>query len=312
MLNAECVLTRREQLSVTTPSTGVRKALGRGLESLLPSARPVAPPPTSHLQGQSVRDVPVTEIDPNPYQTRANINDQALNELAASILVNGIVQPIVVRPMNGRYQLIAGERRWRASQKIGKEFIPAVIKQVSNEQAMEMTIVENLQREGLNPMEEARAFDRLSREFNLTQEQMSQKTAKDRASIANLLRLLRLPEAIQHAIEKGDLTAGHAKVLLMLDSPEAILAAAQKIRAASLSVRQTEEMIHRLLAPQDGVSQEPKAKRAVDPNVRAVEEELQRALGVRVMIQDNKGKGKIVIEYASLEDFDRVVETLSK
>ena len=299
-------------LSAPTTTAGPRKALGRGLESLLPSTRPVEPPPTTHLHGQSIRDLPVTEIDPNPYQTRANIDDQALNELAASILVNGIVQPIVVRPMNGRYQLIAGERRWRASQKIGREFVPAVIKQVSNEQAMEMTIVENLQREGLNPMEEARAFDRLSREFNLTQEQMSQKTGKDRASIANLLRLLRLPEAIQQAIEKGELTAGHAKVLLMLDSPEAILAAAQKIRAASLSVRQTEELIHRLLAPHDGAAEEPKAKRAVDPNVRAAEEELQRALGVRVTIRDNKGKGKIVIEYASLEDFDRVVETLSK
>ena len=293
-------------------ASGPRKALGRGLESLLPSAKHVEPPPTAHLQGQSVRDLPVTEIDPNPYQTRAHIDDQALNELAASILVNGIVQPIVVRPMNGRYQLIAGERRWRASQKIGREFVPAVIKQVSNEQAMEMTIVENLQREGLNPIEEARAFERLAREFNLTQEQMSQKTGKDRASIANLIRLLRLPEAIQQSIEKGDLTAGHAKALLMLDSPEAILSAAHKVRAASLSVRQTEELVHRMLAPQDGTAQDPKPKRAVDPNVRAAEEELQRALGVRVTIRDNKGKGKIVIEYASLEDFDRVVETLSK
>ena len=293
-------------------ASGPRKALGRGLESLLPSAKHVEPPPTAQLQGQSVRDLPVTEIDPNPYQTRAHIDDQALNELAASILVNGIVQPIVVRPMNGRYQLIAGERRWRASQKIGREFVPAVIKQASNEQAMEMTIVENLQREGLNPMEEARAFDRLAREFNLTQEQMSQKTGKDRASIANLIRLLRLPEAIQQSIEKGELTAGHAKTLLMLDSPEAILSAAQRIRAASLSVRQTEELIHRMLAPENSTVQDPKPKRAVDPNVRAAEEEMQRALGVRVTIRDNKGKGKIVIEYASLEDFDRVVETLSK
>jgi len=293
-------------------ASGPRKALGRGLESLLPSTKHVEVPPTTHLHGQSVRDLPVTEIDPNPYQTRAHIDDQALNELAASILVNGIVQPIVVRPMNGRYQLIAGERRWRASQKIGREFVPAVIKQVSNEQAMEMTIVENLQREGLNPMEEARAFDRLSREFNLTQEQMSQKTGKDRASIANLIRLLRLPEAIQQSIEKGELTAGHAKALLMLDSPEAILSAAQKIRAVSLSVRQTEELVHRMLAPEGSTAQDPKPKRAVDPNVRAAEQELQRALGVRVTIRDSKGKGKIVIEYASLEDFDRVVETLSK
>lgn len=293
-------------------NSGPRKALGRGLESLLPSSRPAELPQVNHLQGQSVRDLPVTEIDSNPYQTRTNFDEQALNELAASILVNGVVQPIVVRPANGRYQLIAGERRWRASQKLGREFVPAVIKQVSNEQAMEMTIVENLQREGLNPMEEARAFDRLSREFSLTQEQMSQRTGKDRASIANLIRLLRLPDGIQQSIEKGELTVGHGKTLLMLDTPDAMLSAAHKIRQLSLSVRQTEEMIHRLLAPAEEKETEQKSKRATDPNVRAAEEELQRALGTRVTIRDNKGRGKIVIEYATLEDFDRVVETLSK
>jgi ParB family chromosome partitioning protein len=299
-------------MTIATPA-GPRKALGRGLESLLPSTRPAETSPTTVLHGQAVRDLPISEIDPNPYQTRTTFDEQALNELAASILVNGIVQPIVVRPNNGRYQLIAGERRWRASQKLGREIIPAVIKQVSNEQAMEMTIVENLQREGLNPMEEARAFDRLSSEFNLTQEQMSQRTGRERASIANLLRMLRLPETVQQAVEKGELSAGHAKVLLMLDAPDAILSAVQKIRAASLSVRQTEELIHRMLAPQDGsAQQDAKPKRPVDPNVRAAEEEMQRALGVRVTIRDNKGKGKITIEYASLEDFDRVVETLSR
>jgi ParB family chromosome partitioning protein len=265
----------------TTTTSGPRKALGRGLESLLPSTRPAEPVVPIVLSGQSVRDLPVSEIDPNPYQTRTHFDEQALNELAASILVNGIVQPIVV--------------------------------QVSNEQAMEMTIVENLQREGLNPMEEARAFDRLSREFNLTQEQMSQRTGRERTSIANLLRLLRLPEQVQQSLEKGDLTAGHAKVLLMLETPEAILSTAQKIRASSLSVRQTEELVHRLLAPQDGQnSSDAKPKPAVDPNVRAAQEEMQRALGVRVTIRDNKGKGKIVIEYASLEDFDRVVEALQR
>jgi ParB family chromosome partitioning protein len=261
---------------------------------------------------QTIRDLPVSEIDPNPYQTRTHFDDQALNELAASILVNGIVQPIVVRPYNGRFQLIAGERRWRASQKIGREFIPAVIKQVSNEQAMEMTIVENLQREDLNPMEEARAFERLSREFNLTQEQMSQRTGRDRASIANLIRLLRLPESVQTSVEKGELTAGHAKALLMLEGDATILSAVQKIRAASLSVRQTEELVHRMLAPQDQRAAEAPEQRAIDPNVRAAEEELQRALGMRVTIRDKRGKGKIVIEYASLEDFDRVVEALSR
>jgi ParB family chromosome partitioning protein len=296
-----------------TANAGPRKALGRGLESLLPSSRPSEPVGPTGLAGQAVRDLSVSEIDPNPYQTRTHFDEQSLNELAASILVNGVLQPIVVRPLNGRYQLIAGERRWRASQKVGKEFIPAVIKQVSNQQAMEITIVENLQREGLNPIEEARAFDRLSREFNLTQEQMSQKTGRERATISNIVRLLRLPESVQHSIESGDLTAGHAKALLQLEGDEAILSAAQKIRASSLSVRQTEELVHRLLLPQESQSaNDAETKRVVDPNVRAAEEEMQRALGVRVTIRDKKGKGKIVIEYASLEDFDRVVETLSK
>src|SRR5690348_12086603 len=165
-------------MTIATTQSGPRKALGRGLESLLPSSRPAETTISTALPPNAVRDLPITEIDPNPYQTRTNFDDQALNELAASILTNGIVQPIVVRPINGRYQLIAGERRWRASQKLNREFIPAVVKQVSNEQAMEMTIVENLQREGLNPIEEARAFERLAREFNLTQEQMSQRTGQ--------------------------------------------------------------------------------------------------------------------------------------
>ena len=298
-------------MTIPVTQSGPRKALGRGLESLLPT-RPAETTISAALPPNAVRDLPISEIDPNPYQTRTNFADQALSELAASIQANGIVQPIVVRPVNGRFQLIAGERRWRASQKLGREFVPAIIKQVSNEQAMEMTIVENLQREGLNPIEEARAFERLAREFNLTQEQMSQRTGRERASIANLLRLLRLPEAVQQAVEKAELTAGHAKALLALDTPEAITSAAQKVRQLALSVRQTEEMVHRLLAPADEKHSEAKPKREVDPNVRAAAEELQRALGVRVTIRDNKGKGKIVIEYASLEDFDRVVETLSK
>ena len=298
-------------MTTTIAPPGSRKALGRGLESLLPATRPAEPTGPSNQHSQTIRDLPVSEIDPNPYQTRTTFDEQALNELAASILVNGIVQPIVVRPANGRYQLIAGERRWRASKKIAREYIPAVIKQVSNEQAMEMTIVENLQREGLNPMEEARAFDRLSREFNLTQEQMSQRTGRERASISNLVRLLRLPESVQESIEKGEFSAGHAKALLMLEG-EQVIEAAHRIRSASLSVRQTEELVHRMLAPQDASSEQAQSKRAVDPNVRAAEEELQRALGVRVTIRDNKGKGKIVIEYASLEDFDRVVETLGR
>jgi len=255
-----------------------------------------------------VRDIPVTEIDPNPYQTRANFDDHALNELAASILVNGIVQPIVVRPMNGRYQLIAGERRWRASQKIGRESVPAVVREVSDQQAMEMTIVENLQREDLNPMEQAKAFDRLSREFGLTQEQMAQRTGKDRASIANFLRLLKLPTDVQMEIDGCNLTFGHAKVLMALEAAESISKAAKQVITQALSVRKTEELVYNLLHP---VEKAKKPEKAQDPNVREAARLLQQSLGVRVEIDDHKGKGKIVLKYASLEDFDRIVEMLS-
>lgn len=290
----------------TTTTNGPRRALGRGLESLLPS-RPAEPVVNQAVQ--LVRDLPVSEIDANPYQTRRHFDETAIAELAESIRANGVMQPIVVRPVNGRYQLIAGERRWRASQKAGREWIPAVIKQVSNQQALEMTIIENLQREDLNPMEQARAFERLGQDFNLTQEQMSQRTGKERATIANFLRLLKLPQGVQDLIERNEISLGHAKVLLMLDTPEAQWKTVEQVRSQSLSVRQTEQLVHRLLHPQDAPEREPKDVRA-DPNVRAAEEGLQRALGVRVTIRDKQGKGKIVIEYASLEDFDRILESL--
>lgn len=296
-------------MTTTTTTTGPRRALGRGLESLLPS-RPAEP--VINQAVQPVRDLPVSEIDPNPYQTRHHFDEHAIAELAESIRANGVLQPIVVRPVNGRYQLIAGERRWRASQQAGREWIPAVIKQVSNQQALEMTIIENLQREDLNPMEQARAFERLGQDFNLTQEQISQRTGKERTSIANFLRLLKLPQGVQELVECNELSLGHAKVLLMLDTPEAQWKVVEQVRSQSLSVRQTELLIQRLLHPHDAPEREAKDKRATDPNVRAAEEELQRALGVRVTIRDKQGRGKIVIEYASLEDFDRIVESLGE
>src|SRR6478735_5810781 len=184
-----------------------RKALGRGLDSLLPS-RPTATPiamPTAQAGGS--QEVLIDSIDANPYQTRRRINETALEELAESIRASGVVQPVVLRPgPNGRFQLVAGERRWHASKRAGKTTIPAVIRQISNEQAMEITIIENLQREDLNPIEQARAFERLSREFNMTQEQIASRTGKDRASIANFIRLLKLPEDVQNALEAGALS----------------------------------------------------------------------------------------------------------
>ncbi len=297
---------------MTTTMTDKRKVLGRGLDSLLPAARATATPaPATPIQptGDLVRELPIDQIDRNPYQTRTQWDETALNELAASIKVSGVLQPVTVRPHGDRFQLITGERRWRASQIAGKTKVPAIVRQVSNEQAMEMTIIENLQREDLNPMEQARAYERLAREFSLTQEQMAQRTGKDRSSVANFMRLLKLPPEVQAMIEGNKISFGHAKAMMPLDSPEAIARLAQRVSALSMSVRQTEGAVANLLNPPEKKQAE---ERQVDPNVREVEREMERSLGVRVQIADRNGRGKIVIEYKSLEDFDRVVEVLQR
>jgi ParB family chromosome partitioning protein len=301
------------------PTHDKRKALGRGLATLLPAARgiqpsttapsiPGHPAPSLPPAADAVRDIPVELIDRNPYQTRTHFDETALNELAQSIQVSGVVQPITVRLLDDRYQLITGERRWLASQRAGKTTVPAIVRQVSNEQAMEITIVENLQREDLNPVEQARAYERLSREFGLTQEQMAQRTGKDRSSVSNFLRLLKLPAEVLTLVESAKLSFGHAKALMTLDSQEAMLRLAQRAEQLSMSVRQLESAAYQLMHPAPAAA---KPERVLDPNVREAEQQLQRSLGLRVQIQDNKGKGKIVLEYKSLEDFDRVLEMLS-
>lgn len=289
-----------------------RRALGKGLESLLPTAPPPVQQNAPSAAEGTPREIPLSEIDRNPYQTRTRFDEAQLAELAASIAATGVVQPVLLRPLaNGRFQLIAGERRWLASQKAGKETIPAVLRQVSDEQAMEMTIVENLQRTDLNPMEQARAYDRLSRDFKLTQEQMAQRTGKDRASVANFLRLLRLPAEVQTKVEAGELSFGHARALLALENPETILKAAQKVGALSMSVRQTESYVQGILHPEKAKSEE-KVKQPLDPNVREARDLLQRALGLKVSIEDKNGRGRVIIEYSRLEDFDTLLETLTR
>ncbi len=292
-----------------------RKALGRGLESLLPGRMPGAGTATAPAQSAASgpQEIAVELIDPNPYQTRGTVREDALNELADSIRASGVIQPVIVRPgQNGRFQLVAGERRWLASRRAGKTTIPAVVKQVSNEQAMEITIIENLQREDLNPMEQARAFERLSREFSLTQEQIAVRTGKDRASIANFIRLLKLPEQAQDALEQGTIAFGHGKVLLALAGfPQHLQRAIDEVIAKQLSVRQTEELVGKLLNPEAEPPKRESKPASLDPNVRAAQRTLERALGVKVEIQDHKGKGKIVLKYGSLEDFDRIVEALA-
>jgi ParB family chromosome partitioning protein len=287
-----------------------RRALGKGLDSLLP--RITAAPTAIENEGGKPLEIPIEQIDRNPFQTRSQMNDEQLSELTASITANGVVQPVLVRPLaNGRFQLIAGERRWKASELAGKKTIPAILRRVSDEQAMEITIVENLQRMDLNPMEQARAFERLSREFHMTQEQMAVRTGKDRATVANFLRLLRLPMSVQARVESGDLSFGHARALLAFEHAEDMETAAQRMVKLSLSVRQSEAYIQGITHPERAAKKEEKEERAVDPNIRAVQERLQRALGLKVHIEDHDGHGRVIIEYARLEDFDGLLEKLA-
>ena len=307
--------------------TEKRKALGRGLESLLPP-RPVAHPivpvaipsevpgtfnadvtaaaTTALLPGEAVLEIPYDQLDDNPYQTRSQLDVEKLEELCSSIQTLGVLEPILVRPTaDGRYQVIAGVRRWKAAHMAGKDKIPAVVRQVSDQQAMLMTVVENLQREDLGIMDQARAFLRLSQEFGLTQEEVAERTGKDRSTVANYVRLLKLPEKVQRLVDEGGLSFGHAKVIMTLPASAASMMEdlAWKINNRGWTVRQTEEFVAKLM------EQRPAAKkeRIVDANVREAEQNLQRALGVRVMINDRNGKGKIVLQYKSLEDFDRIV-----
>ncbi|HLY99206.1 MAG TPA: ParB/RepB/Spo0J family partition protein [Candidatus Angelobacter sp.] len=289
-----------------------RKALGRGLESLLPGKPAATNTAPAADANRGYQEISVELIDPNPYQTRSRINEDALNELVESIRATGVVQPVMLRPSaNGRFQLVAGERRWMASKRAGRVTIPAVVRQISNEQAMEITIVENLQREDLSSMEQARAFERLSREFNMTQEQIATRTGKDRASVANFIRLLKFPQNVQETLDSGVLSFGHGKVLgALIAFPEHLDHAVQQIIAKNLSVRQTEELVSQLMSP-EAEQQPAKSAPVVDPNVRAAQRSLEETLGVKVEIQDRKGKGKIVLRYSSLEDFDRIMVALA-
>jgi ParB family transcriptional regulator, chromosome partitioning protein len=302
-----------------TTSNPKPRALGKGLESLLPS-KPAAPAPinlsaAAETAGKPL-EIALDLIDRNPFQTRTNFDDAKLTELAISITASGVIQPIVVRhghnfQHDGRFTLITGERRLLASKKAGKTTIPAIVREVSNLQAMEMTIVENLQRADLNPMEQAHAYARLSRDFHMTQEQMAERTGKDRASVSNFLRLLKLPDSVQKHVEAGELTFGHARALLALESPEAITAAAQKVLALHLSVRATENYVQGLLNP-ESKAKEPKPAITLDPNVREAQDQLRRTLGLKVTIEDKKGKGKVIIEYSGIEDFDAILSALAQ
>ena len=289
-----------------------RRALGRGLEALLPARNAPAPVKSIAEPSGDPLEIDLDKIDRNPFQTRTNFDEFKLTELANSIAATGVVQPIVVRTIeNGRYQLITGERRLLASRQAKKKTIPAIVRSVSDELAMEMTIVENLQRADLNPIEQARAFQRLSTDFKMTQEQMAFRTGKERASVGNFLRLLRLPESVLKKVETGEISFGHARALLSLPNAESVQSAAQKVLALSLSVRQTESYVQGILNPESKMVRPQRVIEPQDPNVVEAQQSLQRSLGLRVKIEDRQGRGRVIIEYTDLEDFDALLHILN-
>jgi len=274
----------------------------------------------SRMPGNLVVNIAIKDIDKNPFQTRYVADDDALDELADSIRANGVVQPILVRPAeeDGRYILILGERRLHASVKAGKTAIPALVRRVSLQQAAEMTIIENLQREDLSALEQAQAFRVLSQEFSMTQAQIGERVGLSRESIANYMRLLKLPRDVMQLLAEKKISFTEAKELLKLNGEDQMSQAAIYAVKKGLTLEQIERMVlsmNGLLDPFPGmpgqvIKKKEGGARWVDPNVRAAQQELERLLGVRVKIRDRKGKGKIVIEYHTVDDFERVVEML--
>jgi ParB family chromosome partitioning protein len=310
-----------------------RNALGRGLNALIREREPesesqqlrereaqlaatpgttaaaaTALAPTPLAPSDGLLQVDIDLIDPSRYQPRTHFREQALEELAQSIRVSGIVQPLVVRKSNGRFELIAGERRWRAAQRAQLQKVPIVIRDVPDHVAMEMTLVENLQREDLNPIEQAVAFHRLTEEFHLTQEQVAERTGKDRATIANAVRLLKLEETIRNFLEDGSLTAGHGRALLAIGDSKTRLDLARRAAKGGMTVRQIERFAAR--GPREVTI--PTSK-SVDPNTKAALEELQRKYGTRVQVQKRpNSSGHLIFEYYSDSDLSRLYDQLMR
>jgi ParB family chromosome partitioning protein len=316
-----------------------KKKLGRGLDALLSrpgsekmssllgehkqqgdeqSARPAEagttaagtdehrPQPAAAASGSEadLRNIPVDLIQPGKYQPRTDMHENTLEELANSIKQQGVMQPIVLRPISSsRYEIIAGERRWRASQLAGLHTIPAIIKEVSDESAIAMSLIENIQRENLNPIEEAMALKRLQDEFGLTQQEVAEAVGKSRATVTNLIRLIGLNPDVRRMVEHGDLEMGHARALLSLPDPQQS-ETARTVVGKGLSVRQTESLVRRLLAGAGGKRSRP----ALDPDIKHLEEDLSTRLGAKVLIQHTaKGRGKLILKYNSVDELEGIL-----
>jgi ParB family chromosome partitioning protein len=279
-----------------------RKALGKGLDALIPDVK------TGTMAGHgNVIDIHIAEIAANPYQPRTRMSEVSLADLKESISEKGVLQPVIVRRKAGRYELVAGERRLRAAKLAKLTSIPAVIMQVSDSEALEIALVENVQREDLNPIDEARGYKELIRRFNLTQDQLAKKIARDRSTIANVLRLLNLPDAVKEGVEEGKITMGHARALLGLTDARQIENVYRSILHRGLSVRQVEAIVRRRLRTK---SRRSRTAKPVDPEVNRIEEELMRKLGTRVRVTSQGGHGKIEFEFYSDDDLTRILEAI--
>ncbi|HID86054.1 MAG TPA: ParB/RepB/Spo0J family partition protein [Anaerolineae bacterium] len=274
-----------------------KRGLGRGLEALIP-----APP----LAREGLIEVEVDRIEPNPRQPRHSLDPQALQELADSIREHGLIQPLIVTEAGEGYQLIAGERRWAAARMAGLSKVPAIVKEATPREMLELALVENLQRTDLNPLEAAGAYRQLIEDFGLTQEEVATRVGKNRATVANTLRLLRLPDQVKRLLAEGRISEGHARALLSLETPKAQLDAAGTILRRGLSVRQTEEMVRRLTAPA-----KPRARdEAVSPETKALEEKFREALGTKVQLFRSKRGGRLVIHFYSEEELQGLYELI--
>ena len=282
-----------------------RQALGRGLSALIPEATADIAPPPGVPSGRPI-ELDIDLLRPNHLQPRVHMDEGRLEELAQSIRTNGVIQPIVARRRDGAFEIIAGERRWRGAQRAGLLRVPVIVRDVPDEKLLEVALIENIQREDLNAVEEARAYQRLSAEFHMTQEQIATAVGRERSTIANVLRLLKLPDDVTALLARGDLTMGHARALLGVEDAATLRRAARQVVDQKLSVRDTELLVRRLTAP-------PPKKKAdrKDANTRAAEEKLRLTLGTRVQIV-RKGKGgRVEIEFNDEEELQRIYEQLT-
>lgn len=285
-----------------TQKKDLRHGLGRGLAALLPAVE---------AQGdEPVREVPVKEIRPNSFQPRRVFDEEKLAELAESVRAHGVLQPVVVRAVIGGFELVAGERRWRAAQLAGLERVPVVVRELSDAEMMEIALIENLQREDLNPLEEATAYQRLLQEFGLTQEELARRLGKSRSHIANIIRLLNLPAGVQEYVSRGTISMGHARALLALEDAELQNQVCRQVVTKNLSVRETENLIRSLLMRKK--QQKKKKPVALDPWMVEVETNLKHALATQVRIKPGRRGGRIEIEYYSTEDLERLTGLLAR